>query len=1604
MAAQHGHCFAVRRANKLMMRVLILDDDPIHGRGLADQLRWDTDGEIQAVVCRTLDEALRTADDPSADLEAFLIDELLGPGKDGIVAMQELQRVRPDVEAIIFTGAIDDAAVGLRAMQSGAWHYLAKRSGMVAELILRLRSLHGLRMVNRATTRAQSARSFKEIADVIVQASLQLGFERARFWKMDEARERLIGVSAAGEGLPGNFEVSIPLAEAQYARWAFEAPHGIALFHAQELGSSYLATCASPNGYLLPQGDWLAAALRSDAHRIGLLVLDNVAQPREITAGDLRLLRQFCSSASAALERAQLHEHIEQLKETGASIMSVAAHGNLEKLLKQVRGEIGGLTDAHNFIAALIEEEGNRRYLHYCLRYEDGRLQPPSWRLLSGQGLLDHMIARGEPLFLPDQVDDYRRKHGLQAFGKPAKSWMGVPLRAKGRIVGAIAVEKNRGSNPFTRDEFEKFKSTVEHIQGAIHLARLEAQQERHKDCLRLLQRASAVMMQLADEKGEKALWLTALTAATADYGLRFNRAALFLAKDGGARLIGRAGVGHFDRETARSAWAADRRANMTFDRVVEDLRRSALRPTPVHCEVHGWEIDLSSEEGDIFRSVLHEGKLRRVPAAKAAQRLPKPFVERFGEHDCAVIPLRAGSRVIGLVVVDNAHDGKPISRVMLDYLESLLAQAALTYEDYRQRKAYERLNQLTCEVLSHAGRQSLKDTLNEICKVALQISDVDCAAIIPASEAGLRFTYELEHAVSASWKEAADPVRMPRPDDATEYALRTGMLVVEDVNKHDTYYAGKPITEHPTLREEGVRALMCTPIRAAETGETLGAFRLYWRSPQTFTKSDQTQAEMFARLAAVVIQHWRAARRVHAAAERERIIHQRVMREALEPDVTQERMVRALLDAAKEALDVPDAIVEVDLLVWEPPEREGDEPRQERHEFYLRDDGEMAREKEADLSRGVVGRACVTGETQLASDAAAGRGTRTELAVPILHRNDDGDNEVGVLVAEAPRAHAFNAEHARVLERLAEVAALALDNARRLEGRRRVLETSKSIAAPINLDETLKAIRRVMRDIAPDASAFTIWHTDLADKQMKLGAYSGVRDTDALHAESASDDGVIRRVLERKRPLFVSRAENHPFSSDFVAREAIRSYAALPLRAENQEVGVMFLDYRHPHRFTAEEKLLFEVLADLAAASIRDTALLEFAGRQRDQRDLAQRAAEDAATTSSKDEALRRIMTRLKEHYPHAGIAIYTYAGEEDQLEVYPASFDFYPFENASETGILKVDDSSIAGHVARLARERQDFELYNCPNASTDPYFLPGAEGMCSELCVSLMSVSRDLLGVLILESPKCDAFDEDDEEQILGIARQISLVMERAEMSDRLVLQTSLAEATGGFVEFAHVARSELMKIRRRAAWLSQKESKLSERGRCWLSEVEESAARLQQAFREAQSDDSDAALEPLPCDELIRALVEEACEQRPTMRLELVWDLQCGDACMKVKRKALRWVLGHLVRNAVEAMESDGRSDGRRRSDGRLSVHTRLRARQWVEVCIEDDGPGIDPAVRPYLFKQAIPGRPGRGMGLLRVRQRVESMGGTVRLVDPAPGRGTTFAITLQVAQT
>ena len=98
-----------------MCRVLIIDDEEFFAETI--QLILEDAGEAEAKISTTIEDArkqVKKAIDRGKPFEVFLIDQRLGPGKDGIEVMQELRAISPDSDAIIFTG-IEDTDSGVRA-------------------------------------------------------------------------------------------------------------------------------------------------------------------------------------------------------------------------------------------------------------------------------------------------------------------------------------------------------------------------------------------------------------------------------------------------------------------------------------------------------------------------------------------------------------------------------------------------------------------------------------------------------------------------------------------------------------------------------------------------------------------------------------------------------------------------------------------------------------------------------------------------------------------------------------------------------------------------------------------------------------------------------------------------------------------------------------------------------------------------------------------------------------------------------------------------------------------------------------------------------------------------------------------------------------------------------------------------------------------------------------------------------------------------------------------------------------------------------------------------------------------------------------------------
>jgi two-component system, LuxR family, sensor kinase FixL len=102
--------------------------------------------------------------------------------------------------------------------------------------------------------------------------------------------------------------------------------------------------------------------------------------------------------------------------------------------------------------------------------------------------------------------------------------------------------------------------------------------------------------------------------------------------------------------------------------------------------------------------------------------------------------------------------------------------------------------------------------------------------------------------------------------------------------------------------------------------------------------------------------------------------------------------------------------------------------------------------------------------------------------------------------------------------------------------------------------------------------------------------------------------------------------------------------------------------------------------------------------------------------------------------------------------------------------------------------------------------------------------------------------------------------------------------------------------------------------------------------------------------------------------------------------------LQQVLLNLLRNAVEAMESSQKRE--------LVISTESGNDDMVTISVADTGSGIAPEIMSQLFQPFVTNkRDGMGVGLSISRTIVEAHGGKIG-VEPNPGGGTIFRLTLR----
>ena len=132
----------------------------------------------------------------------------------------------------------------------------------------------------------------------------------------------------------------------------------------------------------------------------------------------------------------------------------------------QVRSVIGN----YGFVIALYDQRTNSIDIPYL--YEDNSFSSIDTFPL-GEGLTSILIRTREPLMLVEDTEKRAIAMGAKISGKPALSWLGVPLLAGGEAIGALIIQDLQREHSFHEEDLRFMVSVANQVSGAIHNVRL---------------------------------------------------------------------------------------------------------------------------------------------------------------------------------------------------------------------------------------------------------------------------------------------------------------------------------------------------------------------------------------------------------------------------------------------------------------------------------------------------------------------------------------------------------------------------------------------------------------------------------------------------------------------------------------------------------------------------------------------------------------------------------------------------------------------------------------------------------------------------------------------------------------------------------------------------------------------------------------------------------------------------------------------------------------------------------------------------------------------------------------------------------------------------
>jgi len=144
---------------------------------------------------------------------------------------------------------------------------------------------------------------------------------------------------------------------------------------------------------------------------------------------------------------------------------------SLEELLRAIHQELGTLIDATNFYVALYNEENGLYSFPYYVDQHDELGAFDEEEL--PDSMTDYVRRKGIPVIVDEDAFRKLEAEGeVKLVGTPSPIWMGVPLKASGKIIGVVALQSYTNKSAYDQQDLDLLTFVSENIALAIQRKR----------------------------------------------------------------------------------------------------------------------------------------------------------------------------------------------------------------------------------------------------------------------------------------------------------------------------------------------------------------------------------------------------------------------------------------------------------------------------------------------------------------------------------------------------------------------------------------------------------------------------------------------------------------------------------------------------------------------------------------------------------------------------------------------------------------------------------------------------------------------------------------------------------------------------------------------------------------------------------------------------------------------------------------------------------------------------------------------------------------------------------------------------------------------------